>query len=76
MINNIRWYNAKELHPAKKCEVVVMTQTDSGKLCTVMNVPYEEGFFNGKDSRLDVLCWAYIDDFENTFNQFKEEDDF
>lgn len=72
----IEWYDAKEVHPARECEVVVMTQTNSGKLCTVMNVEYEDGCFNGKMCELDVVCWTYTTDFENTFNQFKEEDDF
>lgn len=76
MMNAIKWYDAKEVHPAKECWVVVITERDK-HLGVVMDVLYEDGYFNGKESAFNnVICWAYEKDFEDVLKQFKEEDDF
>ena len=76
MGEKIKWYNAKEVHPAKNCWVVVITEHNN-HLGAVMDVLYEDGYFNGEETAFnDVICWAYEEDFKKVFNDFKEEDDF
>lgn len=73
----VKFYNAKELHPAKNCRVVVMTETSNHKLASIISVEYRDGYFNGKEHQFkDVVCWAYETEFEAAFNSFREEDDF
>lgn len=73
----IKWYDAKEVHPARNCDVVVMVEGTSHKLTSVIDIRYEDGYFNGKEHAFkEVVCWAYETDFEDVFNTFKEEDDF
>lgn len=74
--HDAKWYDAKEVHPAKECWVVVITERDKD-LGMVMSVLYEDGCFNGKKTPFnDVICWAYEEDFKKVFNDFTEEDDF
>lgn len=75
-MREIKWYDAKEVHPARNGWVVVITDRNN-QIGTVIDVQYEDGYFNGKESKFDnVACWAYESDFEDVFNNFKEEDDF
>lgn len=79
MLNQgIKWHDAKEVHPAGNCDVVVMTEfPHNHKLGTVFTIKYEDGHFNGKQYEVkDVVCWAYKSEFEPIFDAFREEDDF
>lgn len=81
LVKGIKFYNAKEVHPAKDCEVLVLTggQYTDG-LESIISVSYHDGYFNGKEYSLNdkVYAWAYATEFESVFKGFKEkeEDDF
>ncbi len=76
--SGIEWYSAKEVHPARNCDVVIITEfPHNHKLGTIFTVKYEDGHFNGKEYEVkDVICWTYKSEFEPMFKCFKEEDDF
>lgn len=79
LVKGIKFYNAKEVHPAKDCEVLVLTggQYTDG-LEAILGVSYHDGHFNGKEHSMNdkVYAWAYATELESVFNTFKEEDDF
>ena len=78
MLNQgVKWHDAKEVHPARNCRVVVMTETDNHLLASIIGVEYKDGYFNGKEHQFkDVVCWAYESELEPIFDAFREEDDF
>lgn len=78
MITSIKWYDAKEVHPARNCDVLIVTRlTDSNKINATMSVIYEDGYFNGKEYSMNdtTVWWAYYDEVKQML-QTQEEDDF
>lgn len=75
METKIRWYNAKEVLPAKNCRVLVIHCVSCEGIPYIMDVEYANGEFN-PGYHMHVLYWAYLPDIKSVDPEYTEEDDF
>lgn len=69
-------YDAKEVIPAKTCDVMAITHMDCSTPCMMtMTFNRDNGCFNNT-APMDVLYWAYMPKTKDVDPEHEEEDDF
>ena len=75
---NITWHDPTDL-PVKNCDVVIISRNEDrpDKMNIVMDVIYEDGYFNGKEYNMNdrVVCWTYMTAFNGVFKAFNNGGD-